>query len=37
MKEVVLPNIGKLAVVGRDLGQDRLRRCRKQEVRLKVT
>lgn len=36
MKEVILPNVGKLAVVGRDLGQNRLRRYRKQGVGLRV-
>jgi hypothetical protein len=30
MKEIILPNVGKLAVVRGDLGQDRLRRYWKQ-------
>jgi len=29
MKEIILPNVGKLAVIRRDPGQDRLRRYRK--------
>jgi len=37
MKEIILPNVGKLAVVRRDPGQDRLRCYRKLRVRLRVT
>lgn len=37
MKEIVLPDVGKLAVVRRDPGQDRLRCYRKLGVRLRVT
>lgn len=37
MKEIVLPNVGKLAVVGRDPRQDRLGRYREPGVRLRVT
>lgn len=35
MEEIILPNVGKLAVVGRDLGQNRLCRYRKEGVRLR--
>ena len=37
MKEIILPNVGELAVVRRDFRQDRLRCYRKSGVRLSVT
>ena len=33
MKEIILPNVGKFAVIRRNPGQDRLRCCRKSRVR----